>query len=170
MKCPQCKSDNTDTARFCSNCATSLTSADDAQPSFTKTLETPVEDLARGILFANRYKIIEELGRGGMGKVYKVLDTQINEDLALKILKPEIAADEMMIERFRNELKIARKISHKHICRTHDINEEDGKPYITMEYVKGDDLKSLIQGTQNSPPQKSNLYRHADLRGAGSGT
>jgi serine/threonine-protein kinase len=82
MKCPKCQADNTDTARFCSNCAASLTSAEDAQPSFTKTLETPIQDLTRGTLFAGRYEIIEELGRGGMGSVYRIEDKKTSEDLA----------------------------------------------------------------------------------------
>jgi hypothetical protein len=65
MKCPKCQSENTDTARFCSNCAALLTASQEAQPSFTKTIEIPVDDLSRGTLFAGRYEIIEELGRGG---------------------------------------------------------------------------------------------------------
>jgi serine/threonine protein kinase/predicted Zn-dependent protease len=108
-------------------------------------MQMPSLDLATGEVFAGRYAVIEELGRGGMGRVYKVTDTQINEEMALKLLKPEIAADEGMIERFRNELKIARKITHKHVCRMHDINQEEGTPYITMEYVEGEDLKSLVK-------------------------
>ncbi|MGB3863381.1 MAG: serine/threonine-protein kinase, partial [Candidatus Aminicenantaceae bacterium] len=145
MKCPKCHSENTDTAKYCSECATSLPYSEDIQPSFTKTLETPIEELSRGTLFADRYEIIEELGKGGMGKVFRVEDKNIQEEVALKLIKPEIAVDEGMIERFRNELKMARKITHKNICRMYDLNEEDGTPYITMEYVSGEDLKSLIR-------------------------
>jgi serine/threonine protein kinase/Tfp pilus assembly protein PilF len=108
-------------------------------------MQMPSLDLSAGEIFAGRYEVIAELGRGGMGRVYKVTDNQINEEMALKLLKPEIAADEGMIERFRNELKIARKITHKHVCRMHDINQEGGTPYITMEYVEGEDLKSLVK-------------------------
>ena len=143
--CPKCHAANPADSKFCKRCGTQISAIKDPEISITKTIATPVETLGRGTLFAGRFEIIEELGRGGMGRVYKVRDTQINEDLALKILKPEIASDSTMIERFRNELKIARKISHKNICRTHDINEDDGKPYITMEYVAGEDLKSLIK-------------------------
>ena len=79
MKCPKCQSENADTARFCSNCATALAPSAEAHPSFTKTLEIPREELDTGSVFANRYQVIEELGKGGMGKVYRVLDKKLSE-------------------------------------------------------------------------------------------
>ncbi|NIM59002.1 MAG: protein kinase, partial [Candidatus Aminicenantes bacterium] len=79
-----------------------------------------------------------------MGRVYKVFDRKINEDVAIKILKPEISEDKKTIERFGNELKFTRKIVHKNVCRMYDLNEEKGTQYITMEYVPGEDLKSTI--------------------------
>ncbi len=145
MKCPKCQTDNTDTARFCSNCAAPLSSAEDARPSFTKTLETTVKDFTRGTLFAERYEIIEELGIGGMGAVYRVYDTKVHEEVALKLIKPEIASDKKTIERFSNELKIARKIRHKNVCGMYDLDEKNGTYYIAMEYVPGEDLKSFIR-------------------------
>ncbi len=105
MKCPKCESDNPDSVKFCGECGTNITSAEEAQPSITKTIETPREELTTGSTFAGRYQIIEELGRGGMGKVYKAVDTRINEKIALKLIKPEIASDKKTSERFRNELK-----------------------------------------------------------------
>ena len=113
--------------------------------SATKTLETPVKGLISGTTFASRYEVIEELGKGGMGRVYKALDKEINEEVAIKLLKPEIASDESTVERFRNELKFARKISHKNVCRMYHIAKEEGTPYITMEYVPGEDLKRLVK-------------------------
>jgi serine/threonine protein kinase/tetratricopeptide (TPR) repeat protein len=147
MKCPKCDSDNTAVARFCSNCATSLTGAEEAQPLPTQTIETPREELTTGSTFAGRYQIIEELGKGGMGKVYKAVDTRIKEKIALKLIKPEIASDKKTLERFGNELKLARKITHKNVGKMFDINEEQGTHYITMEYVPGQDLKGLIKQT-----------------------
>jgi serine/threonine protein kinase/tetratricopeptide (TPR) repeat protein len=144
VKCPKCSSDNPNTQSFCGNCGTQLIASDAQEMSFTKTLLTPTEDLTQGTLFAGRYEIIEELGKGGMGKVYKARDNEINEEVAIKLLKPEIAADEKILERFRNELKIARKIAHENVCRTFHFSKEEGTPYITMEYVPGDDLKSQI--------------------------
>lgn len=142
-KCPRCDSENTDTARFCSNCAAPLPDGDEILP--TMTVETPSDKLARGTLFAGRYEIIEELGRGGMGRVYRVEDTKAKEEIALKLIKPEIAADKKTIERFRNELTTARKIAHRNVCRMYDLDEKKGQHYITMEYVPGEDLKSLVR-------------------------
>jgi len=109
-----------------------------------RTAQIPIKGLKRGNILAGRYKIIEELGRGGMGNVYRVLDKKINEEIALKLINPAIVAEAKIIERFRNELKFARKITHKNICRMYDLNEEEKILYITMEYVLGDDLKSII--------------------------
>jgi len=145
MKCPKCHSENSKGARFCSSCAAPLTDAEDAQPAFTRTLETPMENLTRGTLFAGRYEIIEELGKGGMGTVYRAEDKKAKEEIALKLIKPEIAAQKKTIERFRNELTTARKIRHKNICGMYDLGEDRGTYYITMEYVPGEDLRSFIR-------------------------
>jgi serine/threonine-protein kinase len=82
----------------------------DIPDSQTATLDTPMYELRRGMKFANRYEVIEELGRGGMGKVYRVEDIKIKEEVALKVLRPEISIDKDHIERFSNEIKLARKI------------------------------------------------------------
>ena len=142
MECPKCRTVNPDDSKFCKECATRLGLAD--QPSFTQTLETTTDELARGTVFAGRYEIIEELGAGGMGRVYRAQDTKLNEEVALKLIKPEIAAERRVVERFRNELKTARKITHKNVCRMYDFHEKGKTLYLTMEYVRGEDLKSLI--------------------------
>ena len=152
-KCPKCHTDNPDSSLYCSHCATSLKPS--TELSVTKTLEAPIEELTQGTTFAGRYEIIEELGKGGMGRVYKALDREINEKVAVKLLKPEIAEDGQIIERFRNELKIARKVSHKNVCRMHDIGRESSKYYITMECVEGKDLKSLVRETKRIPEKEA---------------
>ena len=144
IKCPTCHSDNTDTARFCADCGTQLSPSQEHPPVMTETLQTPVHELTTGSTFAGRYQVIEELGHGGMGRVYKVFDTKIKEKIALKLIKPEIASDKEAIERFGNELRLARKISQRNVCRMFDIGEAEGAHYITMEYVHGEDLKSMI--------------------------
>jgi serine/threonine protein kinase/tetratricopeptide (TPR) repeat protein len=80
-----------------------------------------------------------------MGTVYKVLDKELGEEVALKLIKPEIAADEKTIERFKNELKLARKIGHRNVGRMYELMEAEGKPFITMEFVEGEDLKSHLR-------------------------
>lgn len=145
MQCPKCDTNNPADSKYCKECATSLTGDGVVQPSITKTIETPKEELTTGSTFAGRYQIIEELGSGGMGKVYKAVDTRINEKIALKLIKPEISSDKKTLERFGNELKLARKIAHKNVGKMFDINEEQGTHYITMEYVSGQDLKGLIR-------------------------
>ena len=145
MKCPKCKADNPDTQSFCGECGTQLELPDGAQVSFTKTLETPRKELTTGSTFADRYKIVEELGKGGMGRVYKVLDKETNEKIALKLINPEIASDKKTVERFRNELTTARKIVQKNVCRMYDLNKEKDNYFITMEYVEGGDLKKFIR-------------------------
>jgi serine/threonine protein kinase/tetratricopeptide (TPR) repeat protein len=117
----------------------------------------PLRELASGTTFAQRYQVIEELGRGGMGRVYKVFDTEVREKLALKLVHPDVAADEPTIERFRNELRLARTVSHRHICRMHDLGREaeTGTYFITMEYVPGEDLKSLIHSIGALPVGKA---------------
>ena len=80
-----------------------------------------------------------------MGKVYRVLDKKLSEEVALKLIKPEIASDKETIGRFSNELKLARKISHRNVGRMYELMEDEGMHFITMEYVAGEDLKSFIR-------------------------
>jgi len=143
VECPKCKTENTSDSEFCKKCATPLPSSKEIP--VTETLETPTEELTRGTTFANRYEIIEELGKGGMGKVYRVEDKKIKEEVALKLIKPEIASDKKTIERFSNELKMARKIAHRNVGRMYHLSDHEGTHYITMEYVPGQDLKGLIR-------------------------
>ncbi len=109
-----------------------------------ETIALSRKELSRGKIFAERYEVIEELGKGGMGSVYRVFDRKVQEEVALKLLKSVIAGDKSIIDRFRNELKLARKISHRNVCRMYDLGEEEGSHFITMEYVRGEDLKHSI--------------------------
>ncbi|MFB0565248.1 MAG: protein kinase [Candidatus Aminicenantaceae bacterium] len=144
MKCPKCNFENPADTKFCGECGASLSPSEEISLPQTETLQTPIKELTTGSTFAGRYQIIEELGKGGMGKVYKALDKEINAKVALKLIKPEVAADEKTIERFRNELKMARDIAHKNVCRMYHLSRHEGTHYITMEYVSGEDLKSSI--------------------------
>lgn len=144
-ECPKCHTENTSDSQFCKKCATSLPHDVEITESFTKTSETPEEELSTGSTFASRYQIIDELGKGGMGRVYKVLDKETKERIALKLINPDIASDKKTIERFRNELTTARKIGHRNVCRMYDLNKEKENYYITMEFVSGEDLKKFIR-------------------------
>ena len=144
-KCPKCNTENTSDSQFCKGCAVPLPSSKEI--SVTETLETPTEELTTGSIFAGRYQIIEELGKGGMGKVYRALDKKLDEEVAIKLIKPEIASDKRTLERFNNELKFARKVAHKNVSRMYELMEDKGTHFITMEYVRGQDLRGLIRQT-----------------------
>jgi len=141
MKCPKCSFRNTPETRFCGQCGTELNPSE----APTETIRTSVRDIERGSFLFGRYEVVEEIGAGGMGKVYRVFDKKINEMVALKLIRPEIGTDRSIIERFSQELKTARKIAHRNVCRMFDIGEEAGTHFITMEYVTGEDLRSLIK-------------------------
>jgi len=145
MNCPKCGFENAPGVIYCGRCGTRLETAKNIAASPTLTLEYPGSILGKGALLAGRFEVQEEIGTGGIGTVYKVIDRKINEEMALKILKPEIAPKPEVIERFKNELKLARRISHKNVCRLYDLHEEAGTLFITMEYVPGEDLDTLIR-------------------------
>jgi len=144
LECPKCHFENPDKTEFCGNCASPLSSPHDTSVDRTETLNMQLLELKTGSTLAGRYEIIEELGKGGMGRVYKAFDKEINEKIALKLIRPEIAANKKIINRFQNELKIARKIAHRHVCRMYDLGKHEDIRFITMEYVSGEDLKKSL--------------------------
>jgi len=98
-----------------------------------------------GTLVAERYRILGLLGRGGMGEVYRATDLRLSQQVALKFLPESTAADPDTLARFHNEVRIARQVSHPNVCRVYDIGEVDGQPYISMEYVDGENLSTLLR-------------------------
>lgn len=100
--------------------------------------------LPSGEVFAGRYEIHGEIGSGGMGMVYRAHDRQLNEQVAIKTLRAELLLDPGVLERFKSEIRLARHISNKHVVRTHDIGEHNGVYYLTMEYVEGITVRSLL--------------------------
>jgi tetratricopeptide (TPR) repeat protein/predicted Ser/Thr protein kinase len=148
MKCPKCQTDNLTDSKFCRECATPLPLSGNDQPSRTKTLDIIPDNsisVISGSIFAGRYQVVEELGRGGMGVVYRAYDSQLKEEVALKIIKPEIASEKRALERFSIELKLARRIVHRNVCRVYELMEYQGVRFLSMEYVRGEDLKSFIR-------------------------
>jgi serine/threonine-protein kinase len=101
----------------------------------------------KGSLFAGRYEILSTLGTGGMGVVYRAHDRQLDETVALKVLRPDVMKeDPTLLERFKQEIRLARKITHRCVLRTHDFGEAESGPYISMEFLEGVTLKDLILG------------------------
>lgn len=146
MKCPECAYSNPADTLFCGRCGSSLRKPKKRMPAATRTLKIATGELVLGTDFAGRYQIIEDLGQGGMGHVYKVIDKEINEVIALKVLKQGLLETEQVVARFHNELKLARRISHKNVCGLYHLGKDENETfYITMEYVSGEDLKSLIR-------------------------
>jgi Protein kinase domain len=104
---------------------------------------------------SKRYDILGEAGHGSMGNVYKARDRETGEIVALKLLKPEIASDQTMMERFKNELLFARKITHKNVCRVHEFNRIGGIAYTSMEFVEGESLRSVLNRFGGLPVRKA---------------
>ena len=105
-----------------------------------------------GQVFAGRYEILANLGQGGMGVVYKARDRELDDMVAVKLVRTDLLAiDPMAIERFKDEVRLARRISHRNVARTHDFGEADGLYYVTMEFVAGTPLKDLIQARHRLP-------------------
>jgi len=118
----------------------------------------PAPDVAA--ILATRYEVLDSLGEGGMGLVYRVRDRETSEILALKLLRPEIARDPAMMERFKDEIRLARRITHKNVCRIYDFNRVDDLAYISMEYVDGESLRAyLTRAGKLSPERVSDLAR-----------
>jgi serine/threonine protein kinase/tetratricopeptide (TPR) repeat protein/TolB-like protein len=111
--------------------------------------------LKAGMDFGPRFRIEKLLGEGGMGKVYKAFDKELGRTVALKILQPELTKDPNITQRFKQELLLASKISHKNILRIHDLNEFDGVKYITMAFIEGQDLHQLLKEVQPFPLERS---------------
>src|SRR5580704_8637706 len=147
--CPSCAIDVPSDHEFCGKCGTPVNG--ESNPS-TKTIHhssipsSPGSmDEGRfppGTVLAQRYRIVSLLGRGGMGEVYRANDLLLAQAVALKFLPAQWTSNEPKLSRFRNEVRIARQISHPDVCRVYDIGEAEGATYLSMEYVDGEDLAS----------------------------
>jgi serine/threonine protein kinase len=108
-----------------------------------------------GTLFAGRFRIVAPLGRGGMGEVYRADDLRLGQTVALKLLPDNLSHDPGRLAQFHNEVRVARTIAHRNVCRTYDIGDADGRPFMTMEYVDGEDLASLLRRIGRFPQDKA---------------
>jgi serine/threonine protein kinase len=140
--CPKCKVENPDTQKFCGDCGIPLGTAEDI--SITKTLKTPKP--SKNIV--GKYKILSEVGRGGMGVVYKAKDNRLNRIVVLKFLPPELTRDEEAKKRFIQEAKAAAALNHPKICTIYEVDEVDNQSFISMEYIEGQNLKDKLESGQ----------------------
>src|SRR5262245_35261629 len=108
-----------------------------------------------GEMLAGRYRIVSLLGKGGMGEVYKAEDLKLNQTVALKFLPSAVALDGGMLARFHNEVRIARRVAHPNVCRVYDIGEVEGRPFLSMEFIDGEDLSALLKKVGRLPGDKA---------------
>ena len=144
-KCPECGTDNPSDSKVCKECATPFSSSEDKAVSRTETIQLPKGELGRGTVFAGRYRIIEEIGRGGMGVVYKAQDDRLKRTVALKFLPPELTRIPEAKERFVREAQAAAALDHPNICTVYEIDEAEEKTFISMAYIEGQSLKKRIE-------------------------
>src|ERR1700686_801917 len=178
-KCASCGSELPNNVRFCSSCGRPASNTDDVATLDFATASSPLPPRPRsgsvsssrpssspayllnegrflpGRLVAGRYRIIALLGKGGMGEVYRADDLTLGQAVAMKFLPDEAAGDEALLERFRNEVRMARRVSHPNVCRVYDVGEVDGHTFFTMEYVDCEDLASLLRRIGRLPPDKA---------------
>jgi len=165
VKCPACERENSPGTQNCRACGTRLPAEPQETAALTKTAPMPTPALAPGGLFGGRYRLLEELGRGGMGRVYKALDIRTGEPVALKIIRPEISSEFGVIERFFNETRLAHRITHRNVCRIFDLGQAEGLYYITMEFVPGETLRSLVRRIGPLPVEKAVAIARQVLEG-----
>ena len=147
MNCPSCRADNVSDAPSCAQCGTALPS--------TPTQLIVTVDLRPGVVFDSRYEILGPLGQGGMGMVYKARDRSLDEVVAIKVLRPDSARDPHMADRFKSEIRLARRVRHRNVCAIHDYGEDQGLFYISMEYIEGVDLKHQLRDRGAFPTEEA---------------
>jgi predicted Ser/Thr protein kinase len=175
--CASCGTELSSSVRFCSSCGIPVGNTDDlatmdfATAASPRPSRPPSSSSSRtssaaeyllhegrflpGRLLAGRYRVIALLGKGGMGEVYRADDLTLGQAIALKFLPDEAAKDENLLERFRNEVRIARRISHPNVCRVYDVGDVEGHTFFTMEYIDGEDLASLLRRIGRLPEDKA---------------
>ena len=174
--CSSCGTDLPATGRFCSACGSPAGNTDDVATLDFATATSPLPPrpasasssrpsssadylsegrFLPGRLVAGRYRIIALLGKGGMGEVYRADDLTLGQPVALKFLPDEAARDQGLLERFKNEVRIARRVSHPNVCRVYDVGDVEGHTFFTMEYVDGEDLASLLRRIGRLPEDKA---------------
>src|ERR1017187_4287325 len=173
-ECPSCASQIAENSRFCSTCGQNVeadifatrtvAASNPATPrsgSGSSRLGTSSSSshaetrFVPGTLLAARHRIVSLLGKGGMGEVYRADDLTLEQPVALKFLPEGALSNPNALARFRNEVRVARQVSHPNVCRVYDVGEIDGHVFLSMEYVDGEDLGSLLRRIGRLPPDKA---------------
>jgi tetratricopeptide (TPR) repeat protein len=159
MECPVCAAENPAAASQCGKCHTPLPgpasletlneggTPEDWTVAGGSKVSAPAADpdtFEKGTVLAGRYEILQLIGRGGMGAVYKARDTELDRVVALKLIRPELARNPQILKRFKQELILARQVTHKNVIRIFDLGQSDGIKFITMDFVEGQDLRQLL--------------------------
>jgi serine/threonine-protein kinase len=171
-RCPSCASDVPEGKRFCGDCGAPVATVSstptetsvsggssgdrDSRASSAPSFDSL--DQARflpGTILAGRYRIVGKIGTGGMGEVYRADDMRLGQSVALKFLPEEFEKDPSRLSRFMGEVRIARQVTHPNVCRVYDVGEADGKHFLSMEYVDGEDLGSLLRRIGRLPQDKA---------------
>jgi predicted Ser/Thr protein kinase len=165
--CSSCSRDVPTGSRFCPSCGATV-EPEEAEKRDSTILgdssmlsgDEPYDEIEHGsflpgTIIAQRYRIVALLGKGGMGEVYRADDLKLGQSVALKFLPTDLAKDPQRRQRFHNEVRIARQVAHPNVCRVYDIGEVEGHTYLSMEYVDGEDLSSLLRRIGRVPHDKA---------------
>ncbi|HEX9941613.1 MAG TPA: serine/threonine-protein kinase [Thermoanaerobaculia bacterium] len=167
--CPSCGADLVAGHRFCASCGASVDGAGDGLTQGGAGFSTPqapdplppapgrepAPAMLPGTMVAGRYRVVALVGRGGMGEVYRADDLKLGQTVALKFLPRSVGHDGPPLSRFLDEVRIARQISHPNICRVYDVGDAEGRHFLSMEFIDGEDLASLLRRIGRVPPEKA---------------
>src|SRR5437667_542209 len=166
MNCPSCHKEIPANAASCSGCGFSFDDATQklapespprksGKQPFTSFDSIDDARFVPGTILAERYRIVGLLGKGGMGEVYRADDLKLGQPVALKFLPEHLLSDGAALARFHREVRVARQVSHKNVCRVYDIGEVDGRHFLSMEFIKGEELSSLLRRIGRLPQDKA---------------
>ena len=165
MVCPECRYENPETSVQCEKCTTPLPLSDQtlatsgqgwSVPAAEGIISsTPLVQLSPGTSIGSRYEIVRLLGQGGMGAVYQAHDKELERQVAIKVIRADMAANPEILRRFKQELILARQITHKNVIRIYDLGQADGIKFITMEYIEGENLQSVLRRKKKIEPAEA---------------
>jgi serine/threonine protein kinase len=165
MHCPSCGRAAAASARYCAECGAVLPAPSDSEtfagppiPSTTlkRRAETPTSGrFLPGAIVAGRYRMVGLIGRGGMGEVYRADDLKVGQPVALKFLPADVERNPERLEHFLNEVRMSLRVTHPNVCRVFDVGQIDERHFLSMEFVDGEDLASLLRRIGRLPEDKA---------------